>query len=72
MFPALAGRFFTTEPPGKPLPLNCMFQDSLWLWCGKESLGLLRETCHWPGEWKGGSGEDSGYILEVEPTAVVG
>ena len=31
--PALAGRFFTTEPPGKPRPLSLSFSFCLYLWC---------------------------------------
>ena len=27
-FPALAGGFFTTEPPGKPRKLNCILANS--------------------------------------------
>ena len=30
-FPALAGRFFTTEPPSKSIPLNTFKQTFIWL-----------------------------------------
>ena len=29
-FPALVGRFFTTEPPGKPRTLRRIFKKSYW------------------------------------------
>ena len=39
--PALTGRFFTTEPPGKPLVKGKMLQNSLWSNEGRQLLWQL-------------------------------
>ena len=64
--PALEGRFFSTEPPGKPryllqLVLGVHWKDWCWGWNSNTLATSCEELTHWkrPGcwEWLGAGGE---------------
>ena len=51
-FPALAGRFFTTEPPGKPEKWTTKYQTQQVGSCCVTLWGQL-SALWWPGQWDG-------------------
>ena len=44
--PALAGGFFTTEPPGKPLYKSTIFQYKIIIFKGKVQMGVFQKLTH--------------------------
>ena len=66
--PALVGRFFTTEPPGKPLPkvtpnISSQVQNESQSCFIQSSCLSISGTSSWYGRWWGGVGLESEEVV---------